>query len=428
MILDFILIGFLILANGFFAAAEMAVVSSRQVRLQARAEEGDSRARRALRVRENPAEFLATVQVGITLVATLASAVGGLEAARWLGPQLARVPALAAYADQIALILVVLTITYASLLFGELVPKRLAIRNPEGLSTAIVGFFEFLTRVVKWPIRILLASADLVLRILGASDLEDERTSPEEIEVLVRRGAAEGVILPIQERMIERVFDYADRSTKDEMTPRVDIISFEAQTSIKSALKTAKQHGFSRYPVVQENIDNILGYVHIKDLIWADDNDSLAEHLRPVVYIPENVTLPQAFTTLTRAGRQLGIVIDEYGGTEGLITLENILEVIVGEIEDEHSPVAEIPIQSEDGQWRIAGIEPILEVGELLGIDFDPKGVYNTLGGFITSELGDFPKEGDFVSYAGYCFVVEEMDRFRVASVRVYCIQPTPFE
>lgn len=428
MIIDFVFIAVLILANGFFAAAEMAVVSARQLRLQARAENGDSRALRALKLRDNPAEFLATVQVGITLVATMASAVGGLEAARWLGPQIARLPAVANYADQIALGLVVLTITYASLLFGELVPKRLALRNPERFATSIAGFFDVLTRLVKRPIRILLASADLVLRLFGAADPEKQVTSPEEIEVLVRRGTAEGVILPIQERMIERIFDYADRSTRDEMTPRVEMISLDAETNIKSALKIAKEHGYSRYPVIQGSLDHILGYVHIKDLIWADRDDHLTEHLRPVVYIPEGVPLPKAFSTLTRAGRQLGIVLDEYGGTEGLITLENILEVIVGEIEDEHSPIAGVPVQNAAGEWCIAGSEPILNVAELLGVEFEPKGIYNTLGGFITSELGTFPNVGDFVTFGGYSFSVEEMDRFRVVTVLVHEIPPTPFE
>jgi putative hemolysin len=313
----------------------------------------------------------------------------------------------------------VLIITYVSLLIGELVPKRLAIRNPEGFATAIARLFEFLIKLVKLPIRVLLASADLVLRILGAADTEEELISSEEIELLVRRGAAEGVILPIQERMIERVIDYADRTTRSEMTPRVEIISFDAETSIRSALNTAKTHGFSRYPVVQGNMDTILGYIHIKDLIWAHEDDQLTKHLRPIVYIPGAVALPKAFTTLTHAGWQMGIVIDEYGGTEGLITLEDILEVIVGEIEDEHSPTAEIPKHSEDGEWRIAGSEPISKVGEILDIDFDSRGVFSTLGGFLTSALGNFPKENDFVSFSGYCFVVKEMDRFRVVSVQV---------
>ncbi len=428
MITDFVFIAVLILANGFFAASEMAIVSVRQIRLQARAEDGDTRARRALNLREHPAEFLATVQVGITLVATLASAVGGVEAARRLGPFFARIPAISAYADQLALGLVVLVITYASLLFGELVPKRLAIRNPERLATAIVGFFEFLIRFLKWPIRFLLTSADVVLGIFGEADSDEETASPEEIEILVHRSAAEGVILPIQERMIARVFDYADRSTRDEMTPRTEIVSLEADIPIKSALKIAKRAGFSRYPIIENDVDHILGYIHIKDLMWADSDDHLTEHLRPAVFIPEGVSLPQVFTTLTRAGRQLGIVVDEYGGTEGLITLENVLEVIVGEIEDEHSPVAAVPQQVTDGTWRIAGSESITEVADLLGLEIDHQGKFSTLGGFITAELANFPKVGDSVRYGDYSFEVDEIERFRVVTVCVKYLPAAHFE
>ena len=217
--------------------------------------------------------------------------------------------------------------------------------------------------------------------------------------------------------MIERIFDYADRSTRDEMTPRTEIIALDAETPINVALNIAKEHGFSRYPVIRGDIDQILGYVHIKDLIWADPEDRLDCMLRKAVFIPEGATLPQAFNTLTRAGRQLGIVLDEFGGTEGLITLENLLEVIVGEIEDEHSPVTELPEQSAEGEWRIAGSESIADVSSLLGIDFDAKGSYNTLAGFIMAKLGSIPVESDFVSYGGYHFIVEEMERFRVVSV-----------
>ena len=424
MLSDFAFIALLILANGFFAASEMAVVSARQVRLQAMAEEGNKLAQKALQLREKPAEFLATVQVGITLVATLASAVGGVEAARWLAPQLSLLPWLEPYADELAIGIVVLMISYASLLFGELVPKRLAIRNPEKFSMSIVRIFERLSRAAQLPIRFLLASADLVLRLFGPLHTDDEITNPDEIELMVRRGAAEGVILPVQERMIERVFDYADRSTRDEMTPRTEIVSFDIETPIAKAMDIAKKHGFSRYPVIQKDADQIMGYVHIKDLIWADQSDPLSKHLRPVVYIPEGTALPKVFSTLTRSGKQMGIVIDEHGGTEGLITLENILEVIVGEIEDEHSPVTEVPKQSETGEWNISGNEAITDVADLLGIEFFPDGVYNTLAGFILYELQAIPKEGDFVSYAGLCFVVNEMDRFRIVSVRVHNIEP----
>jgi CBS domain containing-hemolysin-like protein len=185
-------------------------------------------------------------------------------------------------------------------------------------------------------------------------------------------------------------------------------------------LEIAKKHGYSRFPVYRDDLDHILGYVHIKDLIWADEETPLGSLIRPVVIIPEGVSLPKAFTTLTKAGRQMGIVLDEYGGTEGLITLENLLEVIVGEIEDEHSPLTEVPERHAEGVWEIAGSTSIIEVGELLGVDFEPNGVYNTLAGFIMTQTGAIPQEGDTINWKDFSFKVEEMERFRILRV---CIQ-----
>ncbi|MBT7190202.1 MAG: HlyC/CorC family transporter [Anaerolineae bacterium] len=428
MLSDFLFIMILILANGLFAASEMALVSARSARLQTKANDGDTRALSALRLQSKPAEFLATVQVGITLVGTLASAVGGLEAAKRIGPQIAQIPLFAQYAEEIALGLVVAAISFASLLFGELVPKRLALRNPERFSISVVGFMGFLTKIFKLPVQVLIKSADLVMRLFGDENTDGESISPEEIEVLVHRGAAEGEILPVQARMIERIFDYADRSTVDEMTPRVEMITLKAKTTITEALEIAKEYGFSRYPVIQQDTDDILGYVHIKDLIWAAPKSHLTDHLRPIVFIPDGVTLPKAFTTLTRAGQQMAIIMDEYGGTKGLLTLENILEVIVGEIEDEHSPVTTISKQASDGEWRIVGNEPIANLSELLGVDFAPHGAYRTIAGFIINELENMPKEGESVIYSGYRFLVEEVEQFRIISVRVSPERRHPFE
>jgi len=257
------------------------------------------------------------------------------------------------------------------------------------------------------------------MRLFREDSEGEEAISPGEIELLVRRGTAEGVILPVQEKMITRVFDYADRVTRDEMTPRTEIVAFEMDTPVNVALKIAKKHGYSRFPVYRDDLDQILGYVHIKDLIWSDEDTSLGSLIRPVVIIPEGVSLPKAFTALTKAGRQMGIVLDEYGGTEGLITLENLLEVIVGEIEDEHSPLAEVPERHAEGVWEIAGSTAIVEVGELLDVDFEPGGVYNTLAGFIMTKIGAIPEEGDTILWNDFSFRVEEMERFRILRVRI---------
>lgn len=419
MLSDFLLIFVLLLANGFFAAAEIAIVSAREPRLQTLADGGNARAKRVLNLQRKPGEFLATVQVGITLVATLASAVGGAEAARRLAPLLSQIPQLAPYSEQIALFSIVLLISYASLLIGELVPKRLAIRNPEHWAMSVAGIFEFLARIAAWPVRFLLASADVILRLWGTDAENRERISPDEIEFMVRRGTAQGIILPVQEQMISRVFDYADFMTRDVMTPRTKIIALEAETPIKTALDVAKKSGFSRFPVYLGNIDHILGYVHIKDLIWAVPESRLEDLTRQMVFIPEGTSLPQAFQMLTQAGRHMGIVLDEYSGTDGIITLENLLEVIVGEIEDEHSPVAVVPKRGKLGEWRISGGTAIADVGDLLGISFEPGGVYTTLAGFIMAELGEIPDEGATVSFKNHLFVVEVMERFRIQTVRV---------
>ena len=315
--------------------------------------------------------------------------------------------------------LVVLTITYASLIFGELVPKQLAIRNPEKFAISVTRFFEVLARLVRLPIKLLASSADWVLRLFGPAPTEVESVSPEEIEVLVRQGEDEGILLPIQKEMIERIFDYADRSTREEMTPRTEIVALDTKLTARAALQIVKKHGFSRYPVMQGNIDQIVGYVHIKDLIWAEPGAQLNEISRPVVFIPKSTPLPETFEMLTNSGNQIGIIMDEYGGTDGLITLENLLEVIVGEIEDEHSPVATPPKHSAQGEWHIAGSESIKDVADLLGIQFDAERAYQTLAGFILDKLGKIPSEGESVAHAGYNFTVEKMERLKIASVKI---------
>jgi putative hemolysin len=419
MITDYGLIFVLILMNGFFAAAEIAVVSAREVRLQTRAEAGDRRATKALNLQRNPGEFLATVQIGITLVGTLASAVGGVEAARVLTPLLAEIPWLEPYASQVALVFVVLVISYASLLLGELVPKRLAIRQPERWAMAVAGFFEFLSRLAAWPIRFLLFSADLVMRLWRSDAGDEEVTSSEEIEVLVRRGTAQGIFLPVQERMIGRVFDYARLSVRDVMTPHTQIVALEIETSIPDALQVAKESGYSRFPVYRQTLDSILGSVHVKDLLWAAPGTRLDQVLREMVFIPEGAGLPQASSQLTRARRYMGIVLDEFGGTDGLVTLEDIMEVVVGEIEDEYGPVATVPERGRQGEWCLSGGLPITEAADLLDIDFEPGGMYTTLAGFIMAELGEIPEIGDQVRYKGHSFQVEDMEGFRITSIRV---------
>jgi len=414
-----VLIGVLILVNGFLVAMEMALVTASKTRLEIKAKDGDRRASDVLAVQGQPGDFLATVQTGITLVGTAASAVGGAGLAIYLSPFIARVPGLASFSDSLAITIVIIAITYLPLVFGELVPKRLALRNAENLSIAVIVPLRILSRLSHFPMRALSFSTDVVLRLIGSTDTQNPSTSPEEIELLVKQGAAEGVIQSVEERLISGVFDYSERRVQDVVTPRTSIIALNEMSTPAEALRIAKLSGYSRYPVYRDNLDSIVGYVHIKDIIWAESEPNLSRCVREVQFIPSGASLPDAFDTLTRIGSHMGIIIDEYGGTRGLLTLEDMLEEIVGEIEDEHSPITEQIETQPNGEWTFAGSTPIVEVGELLEIDFQPKGVYVTLAGFILASLGKIPQIGEEVSNHGYVFSVREMNRLQIASIHV---------
>jgi putative hemolysin len=416
---DIALIGFLILVNGFFAAAEMALVTVRKTRLKALAEGGDRRASSALHIRNNPGDFLSTVQIGITLVGTAASAIGGVGIVRLLAPIIARIPVLAPHAEGIALTGVIVLIAYFTLVFGELVPKRLAMQNAEKLVLSLIGPIGALSRLTYFPMKILSFSTGTILNLMGRGQPDHPSTSPEEIELLAKQGAAEGVIKSVEEELISGVFDYTERRVRDVMTPRTAVVAFNLEIPTLEALRLAKQTGYSRFPVYRDTIDHVLGYVHIKDMIWAKGDADLHQHTRVVHFIPSGASLPEAFNLLAKTGGHLAIVLDEYGGTYGLLTLEDLLEEIVGEIEDEHSPIAEKTEHKTEGEWVFAGTTPVSEVSELLGIDFQSKGVYTTLAGFILASLGKIPEPGDKISQYGHIFSVREMDRLRITSIHV---------
>ncbi|MFC1879209.1 hemolysin family protein [Chloroflexota bacterium] len=419
MLIDVVLIGILILVNGFFAAAEMALVTTRRTRLKMLVKADDLRAAKVLAVQDNPGDFLAMVQIGITLVGTTAAAVGGAEAVRILSPFIASIQRLEPYSQEIALVIVIVFITYFTLVFGELVPKRLAMRNAENIALTFTGPLGLLSRLAHLPIRALSFSADAVLKLIGSAAAQYPPTSLEEIEFLVQQGTVEGVIQPMEERWISGVFDFSDRRVQDVMTPRTSIVALKVETLPSEALRRAKRSGYSRFPVFRSDLDQVVGYVHIKDIIWAKGDTNLRPYIRKIHFIPSGASLPRAFDVLTKTGTHIAIVLDEYGGTQGLLTLEDMLEEIVGEIEDEHSPITEQFEHPTNGNWIFAGITPISDVAELLGVDFQPQGIYTTLAGFIFAGLGKIPDPGEQIVKHGYIFTVKEMDRLRITSVYV---------
>ena len=416
---EFLLIFLLILINGFFSAMEMALVTSRRHRLRNLQKRGKKAAQDVLQVKEKPGHYLATVQVGITLVGSLASAVGGLSAAPVIAQWLAQIPLLAPYASQLALLVVVIMITYFSLVFGELVPKQLALRNPEGLALALVRPVRFLARIAALPIRFLSFSTELVVGLLGPGAERGPSTSSEEIELLMQQGTTEGIFQISEGAFVRGVFEYGDRKAHEVMTPRPEIVALDAALSPRQALDLAAKSGLSRFPVYEENLDHVIGYVHLKDLIWSEETTSLKEIARQIVIIPESSSLPGIYSLLTQRRVHMAIVLDEHGGTAGLLTLEDVLEVIVGEIDDEYHLSKQDFRQLGEGAWLVSGSMLLEELSERIGVYLRSTDAYSTCAGLILSELGHIPKIGEGIRVGNVSLSVRSMDNLRIDTVLV---------
>lgn len=411
----------LILLNGYFAALEMALVTAKRSRLRALLKDGQEDAKLILNVKEQLGDYLATVQVGISLIASLASAFGGASSVPVISRALQSIPALATYADQIALAIVVIAITFFSLVFGELVPKQLAIQNPERLAMRLIRPVIWLSRIARLPIRVLSISSDLVLRLVSPGGSQVTSTSSEEIESLLAIGTLEGVFNRSESDFVRGVFDYGDRRAKDVMTARRDLAALSAETSLKEALSIAAQSGFSRFPIYEDDLDNILGYVHLKDLIWAEKSAALKDLARTILFIPSTASLPDIYYQLTQGRTHQAIVLDEHGGTAGMLTLEDVLEVIVGEIDDEYTTqVTGLEIRELGPKsWLAHGSVLVEDLNEYLGVDFPISGVYSTAAGLILAELGHMPKAGDAITLQGYTFTVRQMDNLRIENILI---------
>jgi putative hemolysin len=415
----------LLIVNGAFSMSEMALVSSRKTRLKQRADRGDGGAQAALRLSESPDEFLATVQIGITLVGILAGAFGGATMAEELAPLLQRIPAIAPYADSIAFALVVLAITYLSLVIGELVPKRLALNHPESIARAVARPMQWLSKLSLPAVRLLSVSTKAVLRLLGARPSAEPQVTEEEIRILVRQGAQSGVLEEAERRMVENIFHLGDLRVRSLMTPRPDIVWLEINDSPETIRRKLKESGMSRYPVCQGNLDNALGIVRAKDLLaemLAGRPLDLQSALRHPLFVPEMMPALRALEQFKKSGNHIAIVIDEHGGTQGLVTHHDILEAIAGEIEPT-TETEDLPaVRREDGSWLLDGALPVYELKEILGLRKLPgedRGEYHTLGGFIMFMLGRIPAVADHFEYGRLRFEVMDMDSHRVDKVLV---------
>lgn len=425
IIVEIIIILILLFANGLFSMSELAVVSARKPRLQRRAETGDRRAEAALRLAAEPNDFLATVQIGITLVGILAGAFGGATLAGKLVPVLQQSAPLAPYAESLAFGLVVLVITYLSLVIGELVPKRLALGHAEGIARLVAKPMQRLSKISAPVVRLLTTSTDLLLRLFGVRPSGEPEITEDEIRILLRQGAQAGVVEEAERRMVENIFHLGDRYVETLMTPRPDIVWLELNDSPEEIRRKLRASGFSRFPVATGNLDNIVGFVRAKDLLselLASQQPDLNSVMRRAPFVPESMPVWKVLEEFKGTGVHIAFVVDEHGGTQGLVTHHDILEAIVGDIEPVTNVEDQMIVQRQDGSWLLDGALPVDELRELLKLSRLPgeeSGEYHTLGGFVMSQIGRIPHPSDHFEYDGLRFEVLDIDRRRVDKVLV---------
>jgi putative hemolysin len=421
---EIVIILLLILINGLLAGTEIAVLSARRPLLLAEARAGDGRARQVLRLLDDPNAFLSTIQIGITLVGILAGAVGGADAVQYLAPLLSRlpVPGIAAYAEPVALGLVVVTIAYLTLVIGELVPKRLALHRPEVISRAMARPMRYLAAFARPAVWVLSRSTDAALRALGISGVHRPTVTEEEVRYLVAEGARTGVFVPAEKEFVERIFRFADQTVADVMRPRPDVVALDIDEPWESVREKVLASGYSRFPVYREDLSRILGVLHAKDLLSQGETQDLNPILREALFVPETKSLLGMLQTFQDTHSHLAMVINEFGGTEGVVTLEDVLEEIVGEIRDEYDLEEASVLTREDGSLLIDGSLSISDLKEALNLqrlEDEDAHEFRTLGGLMMAHLRRVPREGDEVRSSGYRLEVVDMDGLRVDKVLV---------
>jgi putative hemolysin len=427
---EVVIIFLLIIANGILAMSEIAVVSARRARLQQWANAGDTKARAALELANAPNQFLSTIQVGITLVGILAGAFGGATIAKKLAADLQEIPFLAPYSHAVGLGIVVLGITYASLIIGELVPKRLALNSPERIAAAVAMPMRALSRLASPAVYLLSLSTDAVLRALGVRPSEEPPVTEEEIRLLLEQGAQAGTFEVVEQAMVERVFRLGDRRVAGVMTPRTEIVWLDCDASPEEIRRTVTESVHSRFLVAQGTLDNVLGVVHAKDLLartFVGQPIDLTALVQQPLYVPESMRALTVLELFKQSGTHIALVVDEYGGIQGLVTPSDILEAIVGDIPSAGELREPHAIQREDGSWLLDGMLSIDEFKELFHLSTLPgeeQGVYQTLAGFVIMHLGRIPAAADHFEWEGLRFEVVDMDGNRVDKVLVMPVPP----
>ncbi|HEX2277554.1 MAG TPA: hemolysin family protein [Candidatus Tectomicrobia bacterium] len=413
----------LIILNGVFAMSEIAVVSARKTRLEQWANEGDGKARAALELANAPNQFLATIQIGITLIGILAGAFGGATIARAIAVGLDEIPIVAPYSRPVSLAIVVLIITFLSLIVGELVPKRLALNSPERIASTMATPMRALARLASPVVYVLDLSTDAILRVLGMRPVVEPPVTEEEIRALIAQGTQAGMFEEAEQEMVERVFRLGDRRVSAVMTPRTEIVWVDSEAPLEEIQQTIAQSTHSRILVAQGSLDDVLGVVHAKELLLPllrGEPLDLTAVLRQPLYVPESMRALEVLELFKQSATHIALVIDEYGGVQGLVTPSDILEAIVGDLPEPGEQVDPLAVQREDGSWLLDGMLSIDDFKELFHLGRLPdedQGVYQTLAGFVIMQLGRIPAVSDHFEWGGLRIEVVDMDGNRVDKV-----------
>lgn len=418
----------LIIVNGVFSMSEMAIVSARKVRLQQLANQGNTSAQAALELADAPNHFLSTVQVGITLIGILTGAFGGATIADKLVGYLTLIPGLAPYSRAIAFGLVVVSITYLSLIFGELVPKRLALNNPERIASAVAIPMRMVAAIASPIVHLLSASTELVLRVLGIEQSTEPQVTEEEIKILIEQGTEAGTFEEAEQDMVERVFRLGDRPVNALMTPRPDIVWLDLEDSPEENRNKMMDSAHSRFPVCQGGLDNVLGVMYVTDLLARSLSGQpldLTASLRQPIFVPESTRGLKVLELFKQTGIHMAAVVDEYGVIQGLVTLNDIMVEIVGDVPSVNQMEEPQAVQREDGSWLLDGMLPVDEFFEIFDMEelLEHRGNYQTLGGFVITHLGRIPAAADHFEWEGMRFEVMDMDGNRVDKVLVVPVQ-----
>ncbi len=423
----------LILTNAFFAGSEIAIIQVNDNRVQKLAEEGNKKARQLLKLVSEPSTFLATIQIGVTISGFLASAVAADSFAEPLTIALSSfLPLPASVIKFITVILVTVILSYFSLVFGELVPKRIALQNPEKFAFSVVGALTMLYKVTRPFVWLLSRSTNGVVRLFGIDpNHEPDRVTEEEIRMLVDVGNEKGVIEESQKEMINNIFELDDITAAEIMTHRTDIQGVDVTDSIADVVSLAISEGYSRIPVYEDDLDNILGVLYVKDLLCLvgcknSEEFTLRDFIRPALFVPESNHAKELFKEFQDKKIQFAVVIDEYGGTSGVITMEDLLEAIVGNIQDEYDNEEEDIRRVDDTTFTVDGATNIEELSDILDVALPDDGDYETIAGLIIDILGRIPGEDERPSVIvnNVEFTVLKVEDRRVASVKVVKLPP----